>query len=333
MLRSGFSFLIIAVLFGGMMLTGMSSAQAQISHQGKAAISVYQANCQSCHGVDGSGVNGIVNFRSSETVARLSGADMLKAATSGHDYAVSVQWSSFLTGAKMEAVIEYIRESFMLPIDVADASRGRRIYAASCSVCHGERGDGASWTTNSLNPPPRNFLSEASKFLTRKMMIRTVTNGNEGTAMTPFSTQLTPDDVEAVVDYIRGNFMGLEIAASDESKISWANTPLPHGLKGDAEKGRDLFVRTCIECHGSAGEGDGRRAYFITPKPANFTSDVMKNKLNREIMFNATKNGVQGKEMPAWGKVMDDQSIADIVEYIFTQIMHPSDETKKKTDQ
>lgn len=331
MLRFGFKLLITTVLFGGGALLGMSAAQAQMSHQGKAAKSVYQANCQSCHGVDGSGVNGIVNLRSSEAVARLSRADMLQAATTGHDPAVSAQWSSFLKGAKMEAVIEYIRESFMLPVDVADASRGRRIYAASCSVCHGERGDGASWTTNSLNPPPRNFLSEASKFLTREMMIRAVTDGNEGTAMTPFSTQLTPDDVAAVVDYIRGNFMGLEIESSERRKVSWANTPLPDGLKGDAEKGRDLFMRTCIECHGSTGEGDGRRAYFITPKPANFTSDVMKNKLNREILFNVTRDGVPGKEMPAWGKVMDDQSIADIVEYVFTQIMHPTDQDQKKT--
>jgi len=34
-----------------------------------------------------------------------------------------------------------------------------QIYRNSCSVCHGEKGDGQSGRANSLNPAPRNFTS------------------------------------------------------------------------------------------------------------------------------------------------------------------------------
>ena len=40
-------------------------------------------------------------------------------------------------------------------------------------------------------------------------------------------------------------------------------------------------------------------------------------KLTRQQLFNAIKNGVLGREMPAWGKVLSDQQIMDITEYVF----------------
>ena len=94
------------------------------------------------------------------------------------------------------------------------------------------------------------------------------------------------------------------------------NQALMNGLSGNYAKGKKFYDANCAECHGIKGDGDGPRAYFIFPKPRNFLAESSRTRLNRNVVFNATKYGVRGKEMPAWGKVIDDQKIADVVEYV-----------------
>ena len=79
------------------------------------------------------------------------------------------------------------------------------IFKNNCTVCHGDRGDGRSRASTSLVPPPRDFTTAAN--LTREIMIAAVTNGKPGTAMTSWKTQLSEQQIEAVVDYVRDTFM------------------------------------------------------------------------------------------------------------------------------
>jgi mono/diheme cytochrome c family protein len=76
-------------------------------------------------------------------------------------------------------------------------------------------------------------------------------------------------------------------------------------------------MQNCTACHGADGKGNGPRAYFIYPRPRNFHHPASKARFNRPELFNAIKKGVIGREMPAWEKVMSDQQIADITEYVF----------------
>ncbi len=88
---------------------------------------------------------------------------------------------------------------------------GKKIYRETCQVCHGEKGDGQTFAANVLFPPPRDFTSPASKKeLSRERMIRSVTQGRPKTAMAPWKTRLTPEEIRAVVAHIRKGFMGLE---------------------------------------------------------------------------------------------------------------------------
>jgi len=215
------------------------------------------------------------------------------------------------------------------PVDAA------RIYAESCSVCHGDDGSGAIWGQASLATPPRNFRSEAAKReLDRNRMIASVTYGRPGTPMPGFGTQLMPAEVAAVVDYIRESFMqttaGEPAAAlANVRDIPYSHTPppaahdqpLPDGLAGDVDRGRAYYMENCVPCHGASGAGDGPRAYFIFPKPRNFLDATTQSYLNRPNVFKGIKFGVVGKEMPAWGKVLDDQEIADIAEYVYTSFI------------
>jgi mono/diheme cytochrome c family protein len=209
------------------------------------------------------------------------------------------------------------------------------IYAETCSVCHGDDGRGAVWGQASLATPPRNFRTEESRTeLTRERMIASVTVGRPGTPMPGFATQLSIEQIMAVVDYIRGEFMAPVAAASNHAALLPGNTeygPIgnsevareepPVAQQGDAAQGALLYARNCVDCHGANGGGDGPRAYFIFPKPRNFNDPTTQQYLTRRNLYNGIKYGVVGKEMPAWGKVLSDGQIADLTEYVYRQFI------------
>ena len=110
--------------------------------------------------------------------------------------------------------------------------------------------------------------------------------------------------------------------------IADMSLPMPLGLKGDPDKGRIFFMGNCFTCHGVKGDGNGPRAYFITPPPRDFLLETSRQRLNRPIIFEAISNGRVGTNMPAWGKVLDNQEIADVAEFVFQNFIQAPRENK-----
>lgn len=103
--------------------------------------------------------------------------------------------------------------------DPVDSETGRDIFFKHCKACHGNKGDGKTFAANVLNPPPKNFTSEKSKQqLTEEQMIRSVTEGRKGTAMMPWKSRLTAQEIQAVVQYIRKKLMHLEPQINTDEK-------------------------------------------------------------------------------------------------------------------
>lgn len=223
------------------------------------------------------------------------------------------------------------------------------IYHNYCSVCHGDRGDGRSRARNSLVPPPRDFTTAQN--LTRGYMAEIVANGKPGTAMTAWKTQLNDKEIAAVVDYIVKTFVegkGASIGAPAPASAAISGTaahggrerdpaggatatasapmadmsvPFPNNLRGDAAKGARFYAGNCSTCHGLKGDGKGPRAYFIRPKPRNFLDSAARTAYNRPALYAAISMGKIGTEMPAWSKVLGEQEIADVAEYVFQQFI------------
>lgn len=227
-----------------------------------------------------------------------------------------------------------------------DKSTPHAIYHDFCSVCHGDKGDGKSRAQESFVRPPRDFTAPDSKSLPRDFMISIVRDGKPGTAMVGWKTQLNDQQIESVVDYIRATFMGIPgkqqdsvpavpaqkppTAADKGPAISAAKPaaadmtlPFPNSLKGDIAKGHDFYMKNCSTCHGTLGDGKGPRAYFINPKPQNFLTVESRSEFNRPALFAAISNGRLGTEMPAWSKVLSDQEIANVAEFVFQQFIQP----------
>ena len=107
------------------------------------------------------------------------------------------------------------------------------------------------------------------------------------------------------------------VAPTPKPAAADMSLPMPKGLKGDPDKGRDFYMQNCYTCHGVTGAGDGPRAYFINPVPRDFLLETSRQYLNRPALFEAITNGRTGSEMPSWGKVLNDQEIANVAEYVF----------------
>ena len=147
-------------------------------------------------------------------------------------------------------------------------SRGKQVYDYYCYQCHGYSGDAQTLASSFLDPAPRNFTATSKRELSRQSMQDTVTYGKNGTAMMAFSSVLSTNDIEAVVDYIRSSFMGenrreqyyhtVENGWPDHARYRAAfpyvsgeialETPGEH-LDAEQLAGKRLYLAACISCH------------------------------------------------------------------------------------
>jgi len=64
------------------------------------------------------------------------------------------------------------------------------------------------------------------------------------------------------------------------------------------ERGKTLFERDCLQCHGASGNGDGPAASTMNPRPRNFTSpDGWTNGYNLPAIYKTLSVGVPGTSM------------------------------------
>jgi cytochrome c oxidase cbb3-type subunit 3 len=145
---------------------------------------------------------------------------------------------------------------------------GRAIYNFRCYFCHGYSGDARTLTTTFISPAPRDFTQTRLQDLSRQHMLQAVTEGKSGTAMTAFSRVLNAQEISAVVDFVRVEFMQngrintryhtLENGWPDHQKYAIA-FPFATGeialdrpweeLSQQQVRGKQLFLTSCITCH------------------------------------------------------------------------------------
>ncbi len=306
---------------------------------------LYRRHCAACHGDRGDGRSRAQfglnppprDFTSPEAWYELSHERMLTSIKYGRPGTAMVAWEKQLSDAEIEALAGYIRQAFMRDPGDDSLHRGKQLYKRQCSACHGDRGNGASWAKNSLNPSPRDFTAPESRAeLTRERMLTSVTHGRPGTAMMPFQGRLSEVEITAVVDYIRAEFMSGEPTAAGTPSAHALPPPVtaeappepadmtlafPHGLTGDYKRGRTFYMKNCYTCHGRRGDGRGPRASFIKPPPRNFLGERSRQTLNRPALYRAIFNGINGTVMPAWSRVLDEQQIADVAEFVFQEFI------------
>ena len=97
------------------------------------------------------------------------------------------------------------------------------------------------------------------------------------------------------------------------------------GARAQEPRGKALFEKHCVECHGTAGRGDGPSAAFLVPRPRDFSTGKYKIRTTEtgsvptdDDLIGSVKRGLYGTSMPGWDRILSDEDIADIVQYIKT---------------
>jgi mono/diheme cytochrome c family protein len=84
---------------------------------------------------------------------------------------------------------------------------------------------------------------------------------------------------------------------------------------GDAAKGKAIYEKNCLMCHGAQGNGDGPAAAMVRPKPTNFTSPESKKKSDAELL-KTIESGSPGTPMAPWKETLSPQQIQDVLAYV-----------------
>lgn len=328
----------IAVFLGALSFSATAADRKKIE-------ALYKENCAICHGANGDGrgrAQGLMppprDFTSQKSAIEMERFRLIRGIANGVENTAMTGWEQRLERDEIAGLADYILDRFVkgakrgIPAELSKKlDIGERVFMENCSVCHGDYGKTGVWTRSNMDTPPRDFTTPfAKEVLTRSRMINSVVRGRPGTAMMAFGERLQQNQVEAVVDYIRIALMGHspeqamvnDAAGGGDtdayvSRDEFMAQPFPVKLTGDPEKGRSIFRDNCIQCHGEKGDGQGPRAYFIKPKPRNFISEDSSRALNRPKIYKAVHGGLKGSVMPAWSKVLKEQEMANVAEYVF----------------
>jgi cytochrome c oxidase cbb3-type subunit 3 len=152
-----------------------------------------------------------------------------------------------------------------------DIEAGRRIYNFRCYFCHGYSGNAETLASTYLSPRPRDFTKLSPNQLSREKMLQAITHGRPGTAMKSFADILKPEEIAAVTDFVRHEFMLSKArnTAYHTKENGWPDHeryapafPFANGqlkldtpadqLTPEQRAGRRLFMSTCVSCHDRA---------------------------------------------------------------------------------
>jgi mono/diheme cytochrome c family protein len=84
---------------------------------------------------------------------------------------------------------------------------------------------------------------------------------------------------------------------------------------GDPVSGREIYVNTCIRCHGI--DGKGALGIKLVPPPADLTSLTVQSRLDGTL-FRRIHEGKPNTAMGAWKHALSDEEIWDVLAYVRT---------------
>lgn len=173
----------------------------------QAAVTLFAANCVSCHGADGLGT-GIAPALNDPVVREKTAEEITRIITYGNTGTLMAGWSNILAPEDITALVSLVQRWDEIPLGTIPApdvpipvteeslALGTQLYAANCSRCHGPEGQGTP-RAPSLNV--RSFLTETNDQAIQQI----ITSGVPGTAMPTWGDRMTATDIQAIVGFIR----------------------------------------------------------------------------------------------------------------------------------
>ena len=80
-------------------------------------------------------------------------------------------------------------------------------------------------------------------------------------------------------------------------------------------RGKAVYEKTCLPCHGAQGKGDGYP--FLKPPPADLTSFEVRSKTDTQLL-STIREGHRETAMGAWKVVLSDEESRHVLAYVRT---------------
>ncbi|MEQ1912660.1 MAG: c-type cytochrome, partial [Vicinamibacterales bacterium] len=101
--------------------------------------------------------------------------------------------------------------------------------------------------------------------------------------------------------------------------------PGPAATSPAGTPGKNVYDAHCVECHGTSGKGDGPASMTLVPRPRDFTSGRYKIHSTEtgslptdDDLVRTVRQGLNGSSMPAWDRILSNDDIVAVVQYIKT---------------
>ncbi|MBP85135.1 MAG: hypothetical protein CMJ64_00190 [Planctomycetaceae bacterium] len=240
-----------------------------------------------------------------------------------------------------------------LPLYRVDA---QRLYLRHCSICHGESGRGDGRVAPNLNPRPRDFgvrgfrlVSTEGGYPSKEDILKVLQRGMPETNM-PAWGHLPERERGALADYVlelarQGlrkskhlvllEEFGDDLTPEDEEEIDAEldtvvetltrsgdpiNVPPPPPVTDEhMARGKDIYVKICVKCHGDDGTGRDdptwRSAEGFPIVSGNLRRGVFKGGADGESFFHRVAAGMPGTPMPGNSQAMTGDEMWSVVHY------------------
>ncbi len=212
--------------------------------------------------------------------------------------------------------------------DAKQLERGKAIYDAKCSQCHGYAGDAKAVGAEYNHPLPRDFTygvykirtTESGELPTDRDLRNIIRKGMPYTGMPPWP-RLTDQNLDDVVQYIKT--FADDFSDSVMTPIEIVIPKAPKYSEESARKGLEIFRENkCMDCHGEFGRGDGESAPTLTDDwnqfihPANLTKPwTFRGGAEREDIYRTIVTGLNGTPMPSFATI-EEEDRWHLVNYI-----------------
>jgi mono/diheme cytochrome c family protein len=201
--------------------------------------------------------------------------------------------------------------------------QGRTIFTRECMVCHGPAGTGDGPYGNNLQPSPPDFsdgnygtLQDPS--YTDADYFWRISEGLPWSAMPAWKSQYSEEDRWAAVHYIRVNFTQTEARpVMNEMLVQppevYLQQTMPEGAS--FERGKQIYLTTCAQCHGLAGDGNGWHSAYLNQNMGNLADPAMKDMTDGDYLVKLMF-GVADTSMPVWNEWLPEEQQWDAIRYI-----------------
>lgn len=133
---------------------------------------------------------------------------------------------------------------------------------------------------------------------------------------------------EAIKAYESGPDKNIEWLHNNVPEV-WRNMPNPYpAYEADVMRGKNIYQKFCLGCHGPVGDGNGPAARFLNPPPLNFTllkRHLVQGKYIGGILYYQIMNGITGTSMPYFKKDLESEKIWDLSNYIAVEFIGYTD--------